>query len=300
MLWQAKKELLGGPKFMTWNIEGKTALVTGGSSGIGFETVRGLAKLGCNVILTSRSGAKAREVAKSLTNDSARVEGLELDLTTPASIRTFVDEASKNLNKLDILINNAGLIAGKRVETPEGFEYTFAANYLGPYLLTRLMMSKLEATDGYRVINLSSELYRNAKRGLDFSDLQLKKGYSSSKAYANSKLATMLFTLELQNVLAGTTSRAFAVHPGVIRTNFGTGQNSSKSMALMMKLMGPLLKPAETGARTSLILASGSEEQLGNGWYWSEGVPKSPSEIATNKAASKRLWSVTEDLLGLA
>lgn len=285
---------------MTWKIEGKTAIITGGTSGIGYETARGLVEMGCHVILTSRSEAKARDVAKSLSGDSAKVKGFGLDLANPASVKGFGNEVSKDLDKLDILINNAGLIAGKRLETPEGFEYTLAANYLGPYLLTRLMMPKLEAADSYRIINLSSELYRNAKKGLDFSDLQLRKGYSPSKAYANSKLAIMLFTLELQNVTAGTASRAFAVHPGVIRTNFGSGENSSKSMALMMRLMGPLLKPAETGAKTSLFLASASEDQLGEGWFWSEGTAKTPAEIAIDRSAGGRLWRATEALLGLA
>lgn len=285
---------------MAWNIKGKTALITGGTSGIGLETARGLAREGCNVILTSRSGTKAQEVAESLSDSSANLRGLELDLASPDSVRKFVSDDLANLEKLDVLVNNAGMIAGKRSETPEGFEYTFAANYLGPFLLTRLVTPKLEAAGTYRIINLSSELYRNAKKSFDFSDLSLKKGYSSSKAYANSKLATMLFTQELQGRLTGSGSRAFAVHPGVIRTNFGSGPNSSKSMALMMKLMGPLLKSAESGAMTSLLLATAGEERFNDVWYWSEGEPKSPDQIATDTSASRRLWDVTEGLLHLA
>ena len=285
---------------MHWNISEKVVIVTGGTSGIGLETARQLAARGAEVVITSRSKAKADEAAQELSQGaSSRVFGLELDLSNLNSIRSFVSELSKQTERVDALINNAGTIAGKRIQTADGLEYTFVSNYLGPFLLTNLLLPKLEVASGSRIINLSSELYRGAKKGLDFSDLQLSKGFSPSKAYANSKLAMMLFTFELRRRFLDRGIQVFAIHPGVVKTNFGSGENSSKSMALMMKLMGPFLKSAEQGSETSVLLATSQEVDFGENWYWSEGSPKTPSAIAQDGSAAAKLWSESERLLGL-
>lgn len=285
---------------MNWKISEKSVIVTGGTSGIGLKTAQELAGRGAEVIITSRAKAKAEATARKLSKgEASRVSGLELDLSNLNSIRSFVSELSKKTERVDVLINNAGTITGRRIQTADGFEYTFASNYLGPFLLTNLLLPKLEVASSSRILNLSSELYRGAKRGLDFSDLQLSKRYSPSKAYANSKLAMMLFTFELRQRFRDRGIEAFAIHPGVVKTNFGSGENSSKSMALMMKVMGPFLKSAEQGAETSVLLATSQEVDFGGNWYWSEGSPIKPSSFAQDGLAAAKLWSASEKFLGL-
>ena len=187
---------------MTWNITGKHVLITGGTSGIGRATAARLASRGANVTITSRSLTTARTVADELTAAAGTaVEPAALDLSSLDSVRTFAQSYRDRHQRLDILINNAGTMAGKRRTTPDGLEWTLAVNHLGPFLLTDLLTPLLLASTRSRVITVSSETHRSAKRGLDFDDLQMTTGYSPSKAYAASKLANILFTIELDNRL---------------------------------------------------------------------------------------------------
>ena len=133
------------------------------------------------------------------------------------------------------------------------------------------------------------------KGGLDLGNLQLERGFSSSKAYANSKLALMLFTFELLQRYKDIDS--FAIHPGVIRTSFGTAPESGLSMSLMMKLLGPMLKKPDQGARSSVLLATAPHEELQSSWYWSEGNPTKPHPMAMDSTASTKLWELSEELL---
>lgn len=281
-----------------WNIAGKTVLVTGGTSGIGYATAMELADQGATVFITSRSQRSADSAAGALSRTTkVPVRGLELDLSRLGSVRSFADKFAQDSTSLDVLVNNAGTISGRRTLTEDGLELTFAANFLGPFLLTQLLLPKLMSAASARILNVSSELYRNAKKGLDFSNLQLNRGFSSSKAYANSKLAIMLFTSELQDRLAGEHVTALALHPGVVRTNFGSGPDSSRSMALMMKLLGPMLKSPEEGAATTIHLATAPLEVLHKSWYWSEGKPAEPTALALDPEAGARLWHMSEELV---
>lgn len=283
---------------MSWNIANKAVLVTGGTSGIGYATAMELSRRGAEVFITSRSQESADSAAEKLSQiTNTPVRGFELDLASTGSVRSFADRFGKAHKTLDVLVNNAGTISGKQSLTEEGLELTFAANFLGPFLLTRLLLPSLKSAGSARILNVSSELYRNAKKGLDFSDLQLERGFSASKAYANSKLAIMLFTTELSARLNGEGVSAFAIHPGVVRTKFGTGRDSSRSMALMMKLLGPVLKSPEAGAATTIHLSTAQTEALKESWYWSEEKPAQPNEIALDSVAAKRLWDVSEELV---
>jgi retinol dehydrogenase-14 len=281
-----------------WNIAGKTVLVTGGTSGIGYATAMELADQGATVFITSRSQRSADSAAEALSRTTkVPVRGLELDLSRLGSVRSFADKFAQDSTSLDVLVNNAGTISGRRTLTEDGLELTFAANFLGPFLLTQLLLPKLMSAASARILNVSSELYRNAKKGLDFSNLQLNRGFSPSKAYANSKLAIMLFTSELQDRLAGENVAALALHPGVVRTNFGSGRDSSRSMSLMMKILGPMLKSPEEGAATTIHLATAPLEILQKSWYWSEGKPAEPTALALDPEAGARLWHMSEEFV---
>lgn len=285
----------------TWHIEGRRVLITGGSSGIGLATATELARRGATVLLTSRSASTAEATASTVRERTGGdVRGAALDLASLGSVRGFVADLIAEQDGLDVLINNAGAIAGRRRSTEDGFERTLAANYLGPFLLTNLLLPLLRSTAASRVINVSSELYRNARGGLDLDDLQFAHGWSASRAYARSKLALMLFTLELRRRTAADGVIAVALHPGVVRTGFGRGPGGSATMALTMRLIGPFLRTPERGAETSVLLATGPSEPLAEHWYWSDGKPAIPADIACDADAARALWDLSERLTGLA
>ncbi|MEZ5382019.1 MAG: SDR family oxidoreductase [Microthrixaceae bacterium] len=283
---------------MTWNITDKHVLITGGTSGIGRATATQLASRGANVTITSRSLATARNVADELTTASGTsVEPAALDLSSLDAVRTFATSYADRHQRLDVLINNAGTMAGKRRTTPDGLEWTLAVNHLGPFLLTNLLTPLLLASTPARIINVSSENHRSAKQGLDFDDLQMTTGYSPSKAYAASKLANILFTIELNNRLGPDGVTARALHPGVVATNFGKDPNSPRWMGLAMTLLKPFLATPEKGAATSVHLATAQPNELDAAIYWASSKPKHPSESALDNAAARQLWEASAELV---
>lgn len=285
---------------MAWDIKDKTVLVTGANSGIGKATAEELARRGASVTITARDAAKGRAAVKDIL-DATGVEvalGI-LDLSSLASVREFVKTYVLTHDRLDVLINNAGTMTGKRRVTGDGFEWTFAVNYLGPFLLTNLLLDRLAASAPSRIITVSSENYRGAKNGLNFDDLQMKNGYSGSKAYAASKLANLLWTVELDRRFANQGITAKALHPGVVATSFGKGSDSPKYMGLLMSVLSPFLRKPAKGAGTSVYLATADGAALDAGRYWSDAKPKEPNATAADASAAARLWLETLDLLGL-
>lgn len=235
---------------MTWTIDGKQVLVTGGTSGIGRATAAQLARLGAHVTITSRTRSAAEAAATELSRETgADVQPAAVDLSSLDVVHAFADHYTTSHDRLDVLINNAGTMAGKRRTTPDGFEWTLAVNHLGPFLLTNLLTDLLVHRPPSRVITVSSENHRGAKNGLDFDDLQMSSGYTPSKAYAASKLANILFTAELDRRLEDRGVTARALHPGVVATNFGKGPDSPRWMGLAMTLLKPVLATPERGRR---------------------------------------------------
>jgi retinol dehydrogenase-14 len=210
--------------------------------------------------------------------------------------RRFVDDH----DRLDVLINNAGVMPGKRIETEDGFEWTFAVNYLGPFLLTNLLTGLLVSSAPSRIINVSSESYRTAKQGLKLDDLQMTEGFSPSKAYAASKMAIILFTGELERRLGSSGVTADALHPGVVATSFGKSEESSKMMGWMMTGLKPFLRKPARGARTSVFLATADPETLQAGLYWSDEKPKDPIAPAGDPDTAMQLWLESARLVGLS
>jgi retinol dehydrogenase-14 len=285
---------------MVWNIEGKEVLITGGNSGIGKASANELARLGASVTITARDPAKGEAAAGEIREATgAEVTVATLDLSRLDSVRAFVQDYERDHDRLDVLINNAGVMAGARRETPDGFEWTLAVNHLGPFLLTNLLTDVLVASAPARIITVSSETHRRVKDGLNFGDLQMQDGYSPSRAYDSSKLANILFTVELDRRLRDSGIAAKALHPGVVATSFGKGPDSPKWMGLLMTALKPVLRKPASGARTSVFLATASDQALEAGLYWSDETPKEPAPAATDADAAARLWSISEQLVGL-
>lgn len=286
---------------MSWSIDGKQVLITGGNSGIGKATAAALAKRGAGVTITSRDAAKGAKAADEIAEATGvRVAVGSLDLSRLASVQAFAQGYLSHHDRLDVLINNAGVMAGARRETPDGFEWTFAVNHLGPFLLTELLTGLLVASAPSRIIAVSSENHRGARDGLNFEDLQMRNGYSSSKAYAASKLANIMFTVELDRRLRASGITAKALHPGVVATSFGKGPDSPKMMGLLMTVLTPVLRKPAQGASTSVFLATAPPEALDAGLYWSDGVAKDPAATAVDAEAAARLWAESERLVGSA
>ena len=289
------------PGVTNWSIEDKVVLVTGGNSGIGMATAEELARRGARVTITARDEDKGREAADRIRiATGAEVAVGNLDLSRLSSVRSFARGFVGEHQHLDVLINNAGVMAANRRETSDGFEWTFVVNYLGPFLLTNLLIDRLVASAPSRIITVSSENYRTAKKGLDLDDLQMEKGFSPSKAYAASKLANILFTVELDRRFGSAGVTARALHPGVVATSFGKGPDSPKMMGLLMTGLKPFLRKPARGAATSVYLATAESSSIDAGIYWSNETPKDALAIAVDEEAAAQLWSASERMVGLS
>ncbi|MEZ5141224.1 MAG: SDR family oxidoreductase [Acidimicrobiales bacterium] len=284
------------------DLRGRTIVVTGGNSGIGKEAAVSLAGMGARVVVTARDDAKgaaavAEVVARSGSDD---VEQARLDLGSFASIRTFVEAFVATHDRLDVLINNAGGILSTRQVTAEGFEATFGVNHLGHFLLTTLLLDRLADHAPSRIVNVASIAHRFGS--MHWSDLQLERGYNGTVAYNQSKLANVLFTMELARRLAGSGVTANCCHPGAVRSGFGGGQDTHGIEHLGLVLAKPFEITPRWGSRVLTYLASQPEVATTSGGYFVGGLPgrsarHRPSRAARDEAAARRLWSVSEALV---
>jgi protochlorophyllide reductase len=294
-------------------LTGRTAVVTGASSGIGYEIALQLAAHGAHVVLASRNQGRTDQVARQIetTTPGASVEVQVLDLADLASVRRFADAFSKRHHGLDILVNNAGIAGGPRRQTIDGFEVHFQVNYLGHFALTGLLLPALCSRVGSRVVTMSSDI---ATRGrIDFDDLQAERTYRWITAYAQSKLANLLFACELdrrcQSVGAGMSS--LATHPGVAKTNLLIGKEADwgrprRGMESLVRVTQIVLaQPAAQGSLPALYQATDSSarsaEYVGASGGLRGGYPavgKVPV-VARNQVTAKRLWEVSEELTGV-
>ncbi len=283
---------------MTSSMQGKIVLITGGNSGIGKETAVALAQVGATVAFTSRDPKKGEAAAADIRERSgADVALLSLDLASFASIRACAAAFLERYEKLDVLINNAGLILSERTETEDGFETTFGVNHLGHFLLTQLLLDRVKASAPARIINVASRAHRFARDGLDFDDLQMAKGYSGMQAYGRAKLANIYFTRELARRLEGTGVTANAVHPGTVATGFARDGDVRVPFSWLVVLAKPFLRSPEKGAETSIYLASSPEVEGVTGKYFVDSHEAEPTAIALDAAAARRLWDISEELV---
>jgi NAD(P)-dependent dehydrogenase (short-subunit alcohol dehydrogenase family) len=214
-----------------------------------------------------------------------------------ASVRHGADEILGRCRRIDVLVNNAGLVQSERHETVDGFEATFGINHLGPFLLTQLVTERLVASAPSRVVNVASIAHRGARKGLDFDDLQSTRHYRGMDAYSRSKLANILFTAELAQRLAGTGVTANSLHPGTVASGFARDDDAKGFLAFGVKVIKPFILTPEKGARTSVYLASSPEVAEVSGQYFVRCRPRVPSPAAQDPAAASLLWSLSEELV---
>jgi len=279
------------------SVKRKTCVVTGANSGIGKEIARGMAAEGSRVLMVARDqerGEAARaEVAASTGNGA--VELLVCDLSSQRQVRELSATILGRCDRLDVLINNAGLTLGERILTEDGIETTFAVNHLAPFLLTALLREQLGTSAPARVVTVASDAHRGAE--IDFDDPPGERGYSGWRAYSQSKLANILFTIELAGRLRGTGVTATCLHPGVVRTGFG--RQGPALIRFGTKIAGLFFLSPEKGADTAVWLASSPEVEGASGGYYEKRRLAKPSSAARDSAAATRLWELSEQLTRL-
>lgn len=289
------------------DLTGRVVVVTGGNSGIGKETVAGLANLGATVVLASRDpgrgeAAKADLLARSRPTGAGDIVVGELDLGSFASIRSFAAWVLDRFDRLDVLVCNAGLITEQRRTTAEGFEEMFGVNHLGHFLLADLVRERLVASAPSRVVVVSSFAHRWVVGGLPREDLQREQGFGSFAAYGGSKLANLQFARELARRLGPSGVVVNALHPGSIKSHFG-GDGDTGMLGWLMGTLGPfVLRGPAAGARMSILLASSDAPRVAasQGGYWSHGRSWRGSRASRDPEAQRWLWAESERLVAEA
>lgn len=290
-------------------LDGRVAVVTGANSGIGFETALVLAQRGAQLVLACRSTERARDAAQRISASGdglAAPEVLELDLGSLASIGRAAQHLREQHPRIDLLINNAGVMNIPRGTTEDGFETQLGVNHLGHFALTGLLLPQLTSVPGSRIVNVSS---LNHTRGqIDFDDLAYAHGYKPNGAYSRSKLANLLFTFELQRRLeaADAPTAALAAHPGFSKTELF--RHESAASVLFMRLLGPFLMQSATMGALPTLRAATDPRAVGGSYYGPGGskelkgypVVVQARETAHDRAVQQRLWTESEELTGVA
>ncbi|MFW0793765.1 oxidoreductase [Gordonia sp. CPCC 205515] len=292
---------------------GKTAVVTGANSGVGLATARHLAVLGARVMLACRNVDAATTARDDILGAApgAQLELITLDLADLASVRKAADEIAAAAPGLDVLVNNAGVMSGRRELTADGFEMDFGTNFLGHFALTGLLLDRLDAAPAARVVTVSSNVHRAGV--IDFDDLLMDRGFNPAKAYARSKLAQLIGAIELQRRLVAsgrTTTMSVAAHPG--STHSGVMRNQNRLLGWLFT--APSLRPIRRtfimdgpeGALPSLRAAT-DPGVLGGQYYGPSGpmgssgppIVVAPNAKAFDEELAVRLWDTAEDLTGV-
>ena len=279
-------------------MQGKICLITGGTNGIGKSTAQELARMGAMVVIVGRNAQKTSQVVEEIraTSGNNNVDSLLADLSSQQQVRRLANEFKSKYSHLHVLLNNAGAVFMRHQLSVDGIEMTFAVNHLAYFLLTNLLLEPIKASSPARIINVSSNVHASGK--IEFDNLQGERDYSP-KAYDNSKLANILFTMELARRLEGTGVTVNALYPGFVATGFA--KNNGKVIAALVSIFAPLVarSPAK-GAETSIYLASSPSVEgiTGKYFYDSRVVPAAPQ--ATDRAVARKLWDVSAKTVHLA
>ncbi len=288
------------------NLTGKTAVVTGANSGLGYQTALRLAEHGALVILACRNQQRGEQAVQAIKTEvpGANVELMELDLASLKSIRAFAETFQSNYDQLDVLVNNGGVMGLRRTLTEDGFEMQLGVNYLGHFALTGLLLDSLSAAPAGRVVTVGSRMH--ADGAINWDDLMSEQTYDNWGAYSQSKLADLMFAFELQRRLeaAGSSVISISVHPGRAVTNWP--DNLDGVQKVLMSVVGRLVsQSAEMGALPQLY-ASTAPDVTPGAYYGPDGDTKGyPSETRASDAAydetdAKRLWELSETLTGVS
>jgi len=275
----------------------QTVIVTGANSGVGLATVVELARQGATVVMACRSPERGEQALRQALErgGSSKVELMLCDLGSLDSIRAFASAFQARYPRLDVLINNAGVVSLKRQTTRDGFELQLGTNHLGPFLLTLLLRESLQAAPQGRVVNLSSDAHRVGS--IRWEDPHLTRGYSVWRAYAQSKLANILFTKGLAYRLRGTPLTANCVHPGAVATRLGVDRETGFGQTVT-RLLKPFFLTPEQGADTSVYLATSDAVKGVSGEYFYRRAPGKLSARAEDREAIERLWFWSEQQVG--
>ena len=283
---------------MTQELAGKTFIITGSNTGIGKVSAKELARQGARVFLACRSESKTLPVITEIKAETGndKVEFIALDLSDQASIRACATTLLDKAPEIHGLINNAGVVAKRGSKTKDGYEMTFGTNHLGHYLFTRLLLDRLKATPGSRIVNVSSASHYRAK-SINWEALQKPtKTIVGMKEYEVSKLANVLFTKELARRLEGSAVTAYAVHPGVVATD-AWRRIPPPFRWLVKKFM---ITP-EDGAKSTLVCATSPDLAKQSGRYYTAfGKEKEPNHVADDVDLAKTLWTKSAEWTGLS
>ena len=290
------------------DLKGKVIIVTGGNSGLGYESVKAFAEKGAEVILASRLVEKGEAAKKAIGNVKGNISVLPLDLMDFSSIKSFAEKFQQKYKRLDVLLNNAGIMTTPYFLTKDGLEAQMGTNHFGHYVLTGLLFGLIKNTPASRIVNVSSMAHKQGK--MDFSNLLFEngKGYSPMKSYGRSKLSNLLFTYELQRRIEanGIKSLAVAAHPGVSSTNLFQYLEDKMIFKIFKPLMSPFIQEQDKGALPQ-IRASVDENVKGGEFYGPDGFNEMkgfPVLVKSNSAShnledAKRLWEVSEKITGI-
>ncbi len=285
-------------------MNGRICLVTGGTGGIGLVTARELTRLGADVIVVGRDRPRGEAVAVDLGSlGGGTVTFIRADLSSQREIRSLAATVGDRFGRLDVLVNNAGAMFGKRTLSVDGIEMTFALNHLAYVLLSETLLPLLRTAGRARIVNVASEAHRNA--ALPFDNLQGERGYSGWRAYKRSKLANLMFTYELARRLDGRRDgggdegavTVNALHPGFVATAIGARNKLVPN--LLWRLASLVAIKPDEGAKTSIYLASSADVADAHGQYFIKCVPADSSPQSHDREAAERLWAVSEQLCGI-
>ncbi|HVS78502.1 MAG TPA: SDR family NAD(P)-dependent oxidoreductase [Steroidobacteraceae bacterium] len=273
-------------------MQGKTVLITGATSGIGAVAARRLAERGARIVFVARDRSRAQETLRALraANPAQTHAAFHADLSRLREMKRVAAEIAAAEPKIDVLMNNAGLIASRNQKTEDGLELMFATNHMSYFVLTLLLLERLRAAPAARIVSTASEAHRRAK--LDFGRLPGQKG---ATGYGTTKLCNILFTRELARRLAGTGITANCLHPGFVATRFGDNAGGAMRTGIAIAKRLFALTPEE-GAKTMVYLASSPEVAGRSGGYYDRCAPAEPSPEAQSDEAAGRLWRLSADL----
>lgn len=279
-------------------MDNKICLITGANAGIGFETAKRLCAEGATTVLVCRSEEKAKKAAAAIKKEvpAAKTDYAVADLSSQNQVRKMADNIMSRYEKIDVLINNAGSWFSDFELTEDNVERQWAINHLSPFLLTHLLLPSLEKAQDPRIINVSSDSHFHGK--IHFKDVNLRDNYHGLRAYAQSKLANVLFTFEFNKRNASGHISINAVQPGLVKTDIGL-KHTVSFHGLMWKIRRLTGVSPEKGAATSVFLASSEELRGISGKYWEKCQPKPAAKKAYDNEDAAKLWALSQEMCGI-